>query len=53
VDFFVEHNTSFSFVECEFKASLGGRMLEEIPLWIKMLFIKKGLLKMRLDSMHT
>jgi hypothetical protein len=51
VEFYVEYNDSF--IEAERKSVVSPRniLLEEIPLWIKMLFVEKGLMHMELDRM--
>jgi hypothetical protein len=51
VDFSIECNKSFNGVERKFVASPKGGLLEEIPLWIKMLFLEKGMKHMELDRM--
>jgi hypothetical protein len=35
------------------QSTLEERLLDEIPLWIKMLFIEKGLMCMELDRMEV
>jgi hypothetical protein len=47
VEFSIEYHSSFSILEWEFEAGLRGRLLEEIPLYIEMLFIEKELMQKR------
>jgi hypothetical protein len=42
---------SFSSVERKFAVGPRRRLLEEIPLWIKMLFVEKGIMHMEPDRM--
>jgi hypothetical protein len=51
VEFVVECNESFSSAERKFAADPRRRLLNEIHLWIKMLFVEKGLMCMELDKM--
>jgi hypothetical protein len=51
IEFFVDYNNSFSKTERKFTEGLRKWILEEIPLWIKMLFMKKGLFHMEIDRM--
>jgi hypothetical protein len=41
VEFVVECNESFNSVEFKFATGPRRKLLEEIPLWIKMLFMEK------------
>jgi hypothetical protein len=47
----VEYTNSFSEVERKFAEGPRKKMLEDIPLWIKMLFVEKGMMRMELDRM--
>jgi hypothetical protein len=47
----VEYIDSFSEAERKFMEGPRKRLLEEIPLWIKMLFMEKGLMCMEPDRM--
>jgi hypothetical protein len=51
VEFVVEYVDSFSEVERKFMKGLRKYMLEEIPLWINMLFVEKGIMHMDPDRM--
>jgi hypothetical protein len=51
IDFFVEYTDSFSEAERKFSEGPRKRLLEEIPLWIKMLFVEKGLMCMEINMM--
>lgn len=51
IKFSIEYNESFSCVEEKFNAGLINHMLKEIPLWIKMLLLEKGLMNMGLVMM--
>jgi hypothetical protein len=51
IDFVVEYNDSFSKAKRKFVKGPQKRMLEEISLWIKMLFMEKGLMCMEPDRM--
>jgi hypothetical protein len=42
IEFVVEYTDSFSEAEIKFTEGPRRRLLEEIPLWIKMLFMDKG-----------
>jgi hypothetical protein len=46
VEFSMECGESFNNAEIKFAAGPRRRLLEEIPLWINMLFMKKGLMCM-------
>jgi hypothetical protein len=45
----MEYTNYFSEEERKFSEGLRKWMLEEIPLWIKMFFIEKGLMHMELN----
>jgi len=47
VEFSIEYHSSFGIIEWEFEDGLRGRLLEEIRLYIEMLFIEKELIKNR------
>jgi hypothetical protein len=49
--FFIEYNDSFNDVEINFAEGPQKNLLEEIPFWIKMLFVEKGLMQMEPDRM--
>jgi hypothetical protein len=51
IEFSIEYNDSFSEAERKFVVGPRKRLLEEIPLWIKMLFVEKGLMCMEPDRM--
>jgi hypothetical protein len=51
IEFVVEYNDSFSEDERKFVEGPRKRILEEISLWIKMLFMEKGLMCMEPDRM--
>jgi hypothetical protein len=51
VEFTMEYTDSFSEAERKFAEGLRKWMLEEIPLWIKMLFVEKGMMCMEPDRM--
>jgi hypothetical protein len=51
VEFSIECSESFSSVERKFAAGPRRRLLEEIPLWIKMLFMEKGIMCMEHNRM--
>jgi hypothetical protein len=51
IKFFMEYTHYFSEAERKFAKVPRKTILEEIPLWIKMLFIEKGLICMELDKM--
>jgi hypothetical protein len=46
IEFVVEYIDSFNEAERKFTKGRRKRLLEEIPLWIKMLFMEKGLMHM-------
>jgi hypothetical protein len=50
VEFSIECIESFSQVERKFDADPRKRLLEETPLWIKMLLMEKGMMHMELDK---
>jgi len=52
VKFDIECNKLFKCVERKIKVGPRKHMLEEIPLWIKMLFVERGLMKMGPDRME-
>jgi hypothetical protein len=47
----VEYIDSFSEVERKFMEGPRKQLLEEIPLWIKILFMEKGMMHMELNRM--
>jgi hypothetical protein len=51
IEFSIEYNDSFSNIERNFANIHRKRLLEEIPLWIKMLFVENGLNYMDPDKM--
>jgi hypothetical protein len=51
IEFVIEYNDSFSEAERKFVEGPQKRLLEEILLWIKMLFVEKGLMCMEPDRM--
>jgi hypothetical protein len=51
IEFTIEYNDSFSEDERKFVKGPRKRLLEEIPMWIKMLFVEKGLMHMEPDRM--
>jgi hypothetical protein len=51
IDFVFECNESFSSAKRKFASNLRRTMLEEIPLWIKMLLMEKGMMHMHPNRM--
>jgi hypothetical protein len=51
IEFVVEYTNSFNDAERKFIEGPRKRPLEEIPLWIKILFVEKGIKHMELDQM--
>jgi hypothetical protein len=51
VEFSIEYSDSFSEAERKFEEGPRKWMLEEIPLWIKMLFVEKIMMCMEPDRM--
>jgi hypothetical protein len=51
VELTINYIYSFGEVEKKFVEGPLKRLLEEIPLWIKMLFVKNGLMCMESDKM--
>jgi hypothetical protein len=51
IEFAALYTDSFNEVERKFIEGLRKQMLEEILLWIKMLFIEKGIMHMELERM--
>jgi hypothetical protein len=51
IEFSIEYNKYFSEVERKFVVIPRKRLLEEIPLWINMLFIEKGMMHMESNRM--
>jgi hypothetical protein len=49
-EFVIECTRSFNSVEINFAANPRRKLLEEIPLWIKMLLMEKGLMCMEHDG---
>ena len=44
---------SFSKAEATFRSGLRGRLLKEIPLWIKALMVDEGLMEFHKASMEA
>jgi len=44
INFFIEYNDSFNKAKRKFEEGQKKRMLEKIPLWIKMLFIERRMM---------
>ena len=53
MEFAIECYQSFSKVEAIFHSGLRGKLLKEIPLWIKALMVDKGLLEFQKTSMEV
>jgi len=51
IDFSIEYNDSFNEADRKCVEGPRKRMLEEIMLWIKMLFLEKGMMWMETDKM--
>jgi hypothetical protein len=51
VEFYIECSESFNTFERKFCHSPIRILLEEIPLWIKMFFVEKGIMHMDPDRM--
>jgi hypothetical protein len=51
VEFTIEYIESFSEAERKFVDDPRKRLLEDIPMWIKMLFLEKGMMCMEPDRM--
>jgi len=49
VEIYIEYHSSFSLFELEFDAELRGILLEEMSLWIEMLFIENTLMQKNLE----
>ena len=53
VEFAAECYHSFSRAEAIFQSGLRGKLLKEIPLWIKALMVDKGLLEFQKSGMEA
>jgi hypothetical protein len=53
IEFSTENNQSFSWEEVDFKKYARGRMLREIPMWIKVVMREEGMLAMSSTEMTT
>ena len=53
VEFVVECYQSFSKAEPIFQSRLRGKLLKEIPLWIKALMVDEGLMEFQKSSMEA
>jgi hypothetical protein len=51
IEFVVKNHRSFSQTEAIFKKYTRGRLLREIPLWIKVFLMKEGMMTMSLTEM--
>jgi hypothetical protein len=51
IEFSIEYSDSFSEAERKFEEGPRKWMLEEIPLWIKMLFVERRMMCMEPDRM--
>jgi hypothetical protein len=51
IEFSIEYSDSFSVAERTFEEGPRKQMLEEIPLWIKMLFVERRMMHMDLNRM--
>jgi hypothetical protein len=51
IEFVAENHQSFSWVEAIFKKDARGRLLREIPLWIKAVLMDVGMLTMSSTEM--
>jgi hypothetical protein len=51
IEFSIEYSDSFNEVARKFKEGPIKRMLEEIPLWIKMLFMERIMMHMETERM--
>jgi hypothetical protein len=49
IEFVIEYNESFNELERNFVVEPRKRLLKEKPMWIKMMFVEKGLMHMELD----
>ena len=52
IEFAIEYNDSFNEANRKFVEGPRKRMLEEITLWIKMLFMEKGIMWMETYQMY-
>jgi hypothetical protein len=43
IKFSIENHQSFSKAEAVFKEGVRGRLLREIPLWLKVLLVEEGM----------
>jgi hypothetical protein len=48
IEFVAENHQYFSWAEADFKKDTRGRMMREIPLWIKVFLMEEGMLTMSL-----
>ena len=53
VEFATECYQSFLKVEVVFRSRLRGKLLKEIPLWIKALMVDEGLMEFQKSSMEV
>ena len=53
VEFAAECYQSFSKAEAIFRSGLRGKLLKEIPLWIKALMVDEGLMEFQKTSMEA
>lgn len=53
VEFAIECYQSFLKAEAIFHSGLGGKLLKEIPLWIKALMVDEGLMEFQKSSMEA
>ena len=53
VEFSAECYKSFSKAEAIFRSRLRGKLLKEIPLWIKALMVDEGLMEFQKSSMEA
>ena len=51
IEFTIGATKSYTYEEEKLEAGPRKRFLEKIPLWLKMLFAKKGIMKMNPDNM--
>ena len=53
VEFVAECYQSFSKAEAIFRSGLRGKLLKEIPLWLKALMVDEGLVEFQKPSMEV
>jgi hypothetical protein len=51
IEFAAENHQSFSRVGADFKKDARGRLLREIPMWIKVFLMEEGMLTIRPTEM--